>query len=65
MDSTEDDNVSLKRKIRELFIDKKYTISYIPSMTDRKLKKYHEKTKKRVSEFGSFQFDYFDIDDFL
>jgi dipeptidase E len=60
---TEDDNMGLKRKIRELFIDKKYTISYIPSKTDTKLKHF-ENTKKKLSEFGSFQFDYFDIDDF-
>jgi dipeptidase E len=62
-DFTENDNVNLKRKMRELFLDKKYTISYIPSMSDRKLK-YFKKAKMKLSKYGNFQFDYFDIDDF-
>ena len=35
---TEKDNVNLKKKMQELFLDRKYTLSYIPSMTDKKLK---------------------------
>lgn len=62
-DFTEKDNVNLKRKMRELFLDKKYTLSYIPSMTDRELK-YFERTKNKLSEYGNFEFNYFDIDDF-
>ena len=62
-DFTENDNANLKRKMREIFLDKKYTISYIPSMSDRKLK-YFERTKSKLSEYGNFQFKYFDIDDF-
>ena len=62
-DFTENDNVNLKRKMREIFLDKKYTLSYIPSMSDRKLK-YFEKTKNKLSEYGNFEFNYFDIDDF-
>jgi dipeptidase E len=62
-DFTENDNVNLKRKMRELFLDKKYTISYIPSMSDRKLKHF-KKAKMKLSKYGNFQFDYFDIDDF-
>jgi dipeptidase E len=62
-DFTEKDNVNLKRKMREIFLDKKYTLSYIPSMTDRELK-YFEKTKSKLSEYGNFEFNYFDIDDF-
>jgi len=62
-DFTENDNVNLKRKMTEIFNDKKYTISYIPSMSDIKFK-YFEKTKIKLSEFGNFQFNYIDIDDF-
>lgn len=60
---TEKDNVNLKKRVQELFLDKKYTLSYIPSMTDRKLKHF-EKTKEQLSEYGNFEFNYFDIDDF-
>ena len=62
-DFTERDNLNLKRKMREIFLNKKYTLSYIPSRTDKKLK-YFEKTKNKLSEYGNFQFNYFDIDDF-
>ncbi|MBZ9634100.1 peptidase E [Clostridium tagluense] len=62
-DFTENDNVNLKRKMQEIFLDKKYTISYIPSMSDIKLK-YFEQAKMELSKYGNFQFDYFDIDDF-
>lgn len=62
-DFTEKDNVNLKRKMREIFLDKRYTLSYIPSMTDRRLK-YFKKAKEKLSEYGNFQFEYFDIDDF-
>lgn len=62
-DFTEDDNVNLKRKMKEIFINKKYTISYIPSKTDRKLK-YFERTKTNLCKYGNFKFNYFDIDDF-
>ncbi len=46
---TEKDNINLKMKIKEIFLDKKYTLSYIPSMTetDKKLKHF-ENTKDRV-----------------
>lgn len=62
-DFTENDNVNLKLKMREIFLDKKHTISYIPSMSDRKLK-YFEKAKRNLSKYGNFNFNYFDIDDF-
>ncbi|MBU3091823.1 peptidase E [Clostridium sp. CM028] len=62
-DFTEKDNVFLKKKMKELFLDKKYTLSYIPSMTDRNLKCF-EKTKNKLSEYGNFEFNYFDIDYF-
>jgi len=60
---TEKDNVNLKRKMQEIFLDKEYTLSYIPSMTDKKLK-YFEETKTKLSEYGNFKYNYFDIDDF-
>ncbi|MBZ9686338.1 Type 1 glutamine amidotransferase-like domain-containing protein [Clostridium estertheticum] len=62
-DFTENDNVNLKRKVQEMFLDKKYTVSYIPSMSDRKLK-YFEKAKMELGKYGNFHFKYFDIDDF-
>jgi dipeptidase E len=62
-DFTEKDNVNLKIKMKEIFTDKRYTLSYIPSMTDRKLK-YFDKTKAKLNEYGNFNFSYFDIDDF-
>ena len=62
-DFTENDNVNLKRKMIEIFSDKKYTISYIPSMTDKDLK-YFKKTKDKLNNYGNFKVDYFDIDDF-
>ncbi len=62
-DFTGNDNMNLKRKIQEMFLDKKYTISYIPSMSDKKLK-YFQKAKIELSKYGNFQFKYFDIDDF-
>ena len=62
-DFTERDNLNLKRKMREIFLNKKYTLSYIPSRSDKKLK-YFEKTKNKLSEYGNFGFNYFDIDDF-
>ncbi|MCB2294701.1 peptidase E [Clostridium algoriphilum] len=60
---TDKDNINLKRKMREMFLEKKYTLSYIPSITDRTLKHF-EKTKIKLSEYGNFNFNYFDIDDF-
>ena len=60
---TDKDNVNLKIKIKELFLNKKYTLSFIPSMTDRKLKHFEE-TKDKLSEYGDFKFNYLDIDDF-
>lgn len=62
-DFTEEDNLNLKRKMREIFLNKKYTLSYIPSSTDKELK-YFERTKNKLSEYGNFRFNYFDIDDF-
>lgn len=62
-DFTEKDNVNLKRKMREIFLYKKYILSYIPSMSEKKLE-YFEKTRKKLSEYGNFEFNYFDIDDF-
>lgn len=62
-DFTGNDNVNLKLKMREIFLEKKHTISYIPSMSDRKLK-YFERAKRELSKYGNFQFKYFDIDDF-
>ena len=62
-DFTEKDNVNLKKKMKEMFLDKKYTLSYIPSMTDRNLECF-EKTKNKLSEYGNFEFNYFDIDYF-
>lgn len=62
-DFTEKDNVNLKKKMKEIFLDKKYTLSYIPSMADRNLKCF-EKTKNKLSEYGNFEFNYFDIDYF-
>ncbi|WP_291635871.1 Type 1 glutamine amidotransferase-like domain-containing protein [Clostridium sp.] len=62
-DFTENDNMDLKVKTREIFLDKKYTLSFIPSMTDRELKHF-EKTKIELREYGNFEFIYFDIDDF-
>ena len=59
----EKENANLKKRMQEIFLNKKYTLSYIPSMTDRKLK-YFERTKKQLSEYGNFEFNYFDIDDF-
>jgi len=60
---TEKDNVNLKNKMKEIFLDKRYTLSYIPSITDRKLEHFEE-TKIRLNEYGNFDFNYFDIDDF-
>ncbi|HEY8891085.1 MAG TPA: Type 1 glutamine amidotransferase-like domain-containing protein [Clostridium sp.] len=60
---TDKDNVNLKRKIKDIFLDKKYTLSYIPSMTDAKLKHFEE-AKTKLSEYGDFDVNYFDIDDF-
>ena len=60
---TEKDNVNLKRKMKEIFLNKRYTLSYIPSITDRELK-YFEETKTKLGEYGNFDFNYFDIDDF-
>jgi len=60
---TDKDNVNLKTKIRELFLEKKYTLSYIPSMTDTKLKDFEE-SKTKLSGYGNFDVNYFDIDDF-
>jgi len=60
---TEKDNVDLKMKMKEIFLEKKYTLSYIPSITDKKLEHFEE-TKNKLSEFGNFDFNYFDIDDF-
>jgi len=62
-DFTENDNMNLKLKMREMFLEKRHTVSYIPSMSDRKLK-YFEKAKVNLSKYGNFQFNYFDIDDF-
>jgi len=62
-DFTEKDDLDLKKKIREIFLDKKYTLSYIPSKTDKRLK-YFKRAEDKLSEYGNFQFEYFDIDDF-
>ena len=62
---TEKDNINLKMKMKEIFLDKKYTLSYIPSKTetDKKLKHF-ENTKDKLNEYGDFKYIYFDIDDF-
>jgi dipeptidase E len=62
-DFTEQDDEALKRKTREIFLDKKYTLSYIPSKTDKRLKHF-KRAEDKLSEYGDFQFEYFDIDDF-
>jgi len=60
---TEKDNINLKKKMKEIFLDKRYTLSYIPSITDRKLEHFEE-TKNKLGEYANFDFNYFDIDDF-
>ena len=60
---TDKDNINLKIKMNEIFFEKRFTLSYIPSITDRTLKHF-EKTKTKLSEYGNFNFNYFDIDDF-
>lgn len=60
---TEKDNVNLKIKVREIFLEKTHTLSYIPSMSDKKLK-YFKRAEDKLSEYGNFQLKYFDIDDF-
>jgi len=60
---TKKDNVNLIKRMKEIFLDRKYTLSYIPSMTDKKLENF-KKTKMQLSQYGNFEFNYFDIDDF-
>ncbi|MBU3182029.1 Type 1 glutamine amidotransferase-like domain-containing protein [Clostridium psychrophilum] len=60
---TDKDNINLKTKMNEIFFKKRFTLSYIPSITDRTLKHF-KKTKTKLSEYGNFNFNYFDIDDF-
>ncbi|MCZ6910910.1 MAG: Type 1 glutamine amidotransferase-like domain-containing protein, partial [Rickettsia endosymbiont of Ixodes persulcatus] len=60
---TENDNVNLKIKMKKIFLDKKYTVSFIPSITDKEQKEF-EVAKNSLSEYGDFNFNYFDIDDF-
>ncbi|MGK0468455.1 Type 1 glutamine amidotransferase-like domain-containing protein [Clostridium sp.] len=62
-DFTEKDDLDLKRKMREIFLDRRYTLSYIPSKTDKRLK-YFKRAEDKLSEYGNFEFEYFDIDDF-
>ena len=60
---TQKDNVNLIKRMKEIFLDRKYTMSYIPSITDKKLESF-KNTKMQLREYGNFEFNYFDIDDF-
>jgi len=60
---TQKNNINLKMKMKEIFSGKEYTLSYIPSMTDKKLKHF-ETAKVELNEYGDFKYNYFDIDDF-
>ncbi|MGH4050915.1 MAG: Type 1 glutamine amidotransferase-like domain-containing protein [Clostridium sp.] len=60
---TQKNNINLKMKMKEIFFGKEYTLSYIPSMTDKKLKHF-ELAKTELNEYGDFKYNYFDIDDF-
>ncbi|MCB2297413.1 Type 1 glutamine amidotransferase-like domain-containing protein [Clostridium tagluense] len=62
-DFTENDNIDFKNSVRKLFLDKKYILTYIASMTDIELK-YYKMNKESLSEYGDFEFHYLDIDEF-
>ena len=39
---TQKDNVNLIKRMKEIFLDRKYTLSYIPSITDKKIRRFQK-----------------------